>query len=165
MSNRYALFVDLDGVLADFDRAVEEITGLAPSQQSPKAMWPRLARTPDFYARLPWTPDGRELWERVRRHDPVILTGLPRGNWARPQKLEWCARELGSEVPVIACLSREKTEKAQEWIAEHTDGTEPTAVLIDDRMSLAEKWEDGGGIFIHHTRAAQTIRRLEELGL
>jgi hypothetical protein len=164
MSKRYVLFVDLDGVLADFDRGVEEVTGARPSQLSPKAMWPRLARTPGFYANLPWTSDGPVLWERVKHHDPVILTGLPRGSWAKPQKLEWCRRELGSDVPVITCMSRDKAEKAREWVAERTAGT-PVPVLIDDRESLRERWEEAGGIFILHTSAAESIRALEELRL
>jgi hypothetical protein len=164
MPERYVLFVDLDGVLADFDRGVEELTGARPAGQSPKAMWPRLARSPGFYAHLPWTPDGPELWERVKRHEPVILTGLPRGNWAKPQKLEWCRRELGTQVPVIACMSREKAEKAREWVAGAGADT-PVPVLIDDRESLRERWEEAGGIFIHHSSAAESIRALEELGL
>lgn len=170
---RYQLFVDLDGVLADFDRAVEKITGLRPSQQSPKAMWPRLARTPGFYANLPWMEDGPELWRRVAPLDPVILTGLPRGNWAEPQKLEWCRREVGPEVPVIACMSREKADKAAEWLLEHaagnaagpTAGATPVPVLIDDRASLKERWEEAGGVFILHTSAAESIAALEKLGL
>ncbi len=182
MSTRYVIFVDLDGVLADFDRAVEEITGLPPSQQTPRAMWPRLAGAPDFYATIPWMPDGLELWERVEPLDPVVLTGLPRGNWAKPQKLEWCRRELGPEVPVIACMSREKTEKAWEWLEAHrggargaggahspgghSPGMERTVpVLIDDRASTREPWEAAGGVFIHHTSAEQSVRALEELGL
>ena len=176
MSTRYLIFVDLDGVLADFDRAVEELTGLPPSQQTPRAMWPRLAGARDFYANIPWMPDGPELWERVEPFDPVVLTGLPRGNWAKPQKLEWCRRELGPEVPVIACMSREKTEKAWEWLDTHRAGVRPDGghlpgmerpvpVLIDDRASTREPWEAAGGVFIHHVSAAQSIRALEELGL
>ncbi|MFO7780917.1 MAG: hypothetical protein R6W94_04760 [Spirochaetia bacterium] len=171
MSIRYVIFVDLDGVLADFDRAVEELTGLPPSQQTPRAMWPRLAGARDFYANIPWMPDGLELWERVEPHDPVILTGLPRGDWAKPQKLEWCRRELGPEVPVIACMSREKTEKAREWLEARAGDAGPRVterrvpVLIDDRASTREPWEAAGGVFIHHTSAAESIRALEELGL
>ncbi|NBB90849.1 MAG: hypothetical protein GVY23_06540 [Spirochaetes bacterium] len=182
MSTHYVVFVDLDGVLADFDRAVEEITGLPPSQQTPGAMWPRLAGAPDFYANIPWMPDGLALWEHVEPLDPIVLTGLPRGNWAKPQKLEWCRRELGPRVPVIACMSREKTEKAWEWLEKHPGDTgaggEPPApgehssamertvpVLIDDRAFTREPWEAAGGVFIHHASAAQSIRALEELGL
>ncbi|MFP3959340.1 MAG: hypothetical protein ACLFUX_04150 [Spirochaetaceae bacterium] len=162
MSRRYALFVDLDGVLADFDRRVLELTGRSPSMQSPSHMWPILARTPGFYAELPWTPDGKRLWNYLRPYRPVVLTGLPRGTWARPQKLQWCRRELGPEVEVITCMSREKAEKARAWLHEHAEGQLPTPVLVDDRASLREQWEGMGGIFVHHTDARSTITRLNE---
>lgn len=36
---------------------------------------------------LDWMPDGRELWDGVAHLQPTILTGLPMGNWAEPQKV------------------------------------------------------------------------------
>lgn len=38
-------------------------------------------------ANLDWMPDGRELWEGVESLQPTILTGLPMGKWAEPQKV------------------------------------------------------------------------------
>jgi hypothetical protein len=160
VSAKYTLFLDLDGVLADFDAGVHQVTGKLPSELSPRSMWPRLAKTPGFYANLAWMPDGRTLWERVKRHDPVILTGLPLGKWARPQKLKWCARELGPDVEVLTCMSRDKAEVAR---SRAPDDTVP--VLVDDRDRYRDKWEEMGGIFVHHKSAEESIARLEELGL
>ena len=157
---RYFLFVDLDGVLVDFDRGVKKATGQYPREQSAGRMWSILARTPDFYAGLEWMPDGRELWERVRPLNPVILTGLPRGKWAEPQKRSWCRRELGDSVEVITCMSREK--------ARHAASRTPAGripVLVDDRDSIRESWEEMGGLFIHHTEADSSLAALEDLGI
>lgn len=153
---KFKLFVDLDGVLVDFDKGVEEATGTVPGKQAPGRMWALIARTPDFYAELDWMPDGRELWDRVLPLNPTILTGLPRGKWAEPQKREWCRRELGEEIEVVTCMSREKASKADELTEE-----EETPILIDDRESIAESWREMGGIFIHHRSAADSIRQLE----
>jgi len=38
-------------------------------------------------------------------------------------------------------------------------------ILIDDRLKLKEDWEKKGGIFIHHTSAAASLRMLEEQGV
>jgi hypothetical protein len=38
-------------------------------------------------------------------------------------------------------------------------------VLIDDRVDLKSSWEAAGGIFIHHTSAADSIRQLKHLGI
>jgi hypothetical protein len=78
------LFVDLDGVLADFDEGVKQVTGRTPEQQSPQEMWRKLGAVakPGFFANLRWTQQcGEELWNAVKRSSPSILTGLPRGHY------------------------------------------------------------------------------------
>ncbi len=158
VSTGYQLFLDLDGVLVDFDRGVERITGRPPSDLEPRSMWPRLARTPDFYADLEWMEDGRELWDFAREFTPIILTGLPMGKWAEPQKRIWCSRELGADVEVITCMSRQKAEKARERSGDLIP------VLVDDREKLKVAWEEMGGLFIHHISAKQSISALRERG-
>jgi hypothetical protein len=39
------------------------------------------------------------------------------------------------------------------------------SILIDDRQDTIDAWNAGGGIGIHHTSAANTIKKLKELGL
>ena len=155
---KFKLFVDLDGVLVDFNKGVEQATGTLPGKQAPGRMWAVIARTPAFYAGLDWMPDGRELWNWVLPLEPTILTGLPRGKWAEPQKREWCRRELGESIEVLTCMSREKAQKAAEYLK---DGETP--ILIDDRESIAEAWQAMGGIFIQHRSAADSIRQLDTL--
>ncbi len=157
---RFRLFVDLDGVLADFDRGVLEATGRYPTQMSDREMWPLVAKVSGFYEHLPWMPDGRQLWEYVVPFNPIICTGLPRGNWAEPQKRQWCRRELGTEVPVLTCLSRDKGQAAREFL-----DADETPILIDDRLKSQPGWVDLGGLFVLHTSAQDSIQALRELGL
>lgn len=147
------LFLDLDGVLADFDRGVQTVTGRRPDQLKTKEMWRALARAPDFYGTLELMRDAHALWEFCRPHDPTILTGLPLGNWAPEQKRRWVANMLGADVPVITCMSRDKHRYSG-----------PNHVLVDDREALRDAWERAGGIFILHTSAARSIAALRELG-
>ena len=91
----YKLYVDLDGVLADFDSKVKEITGKLPNELKLGDMWRQLARYGDFFYRLDWMPDGEQLWDYVKRYKPTILTGIPHGNWAPGQKRRWCGEKLG----------------------------------------------------------------------
>lgn len=160
MEAKRQLFIDLDGVLVDFDRGVRAVCGRLPEELEPRIMWPTIARTSGFYEHLEWMPDGKTLWEGVRGHSPIILTGLPRGTWAEPQKRRWCERELGPGVPVITCLSRDKHLEARAAIEE---GSVP--ILIDDRLSLKDDWEDIGGVFIHHCSAAESLAALRQLGV
>jgi hypothetical protein len=151
----YTLFVDLDGVLVDFESGVAAATGSLPHDQSVRTMWSKLARTPGFYEHLEWTEDGHELWDAVKHLEPTILTGLPLGKWAEPQKRAWVARELGPDVQVITCMSRDKAKKAREAAP-----NDATPILVDDRERLREAWEAMGGVFIHHTSARRSLDEL-----
>ena len=150
------VFCDLDGVLCDFEAGVVKTTGLRVEEfMSIGTMWSELARAePGFYSSLDWMSDGRDLWAAIAVLEPTILTGLPRGKWASPQKITWCARELGPDVPVITCMARDK----------HKHGGAGD-VLIDDRIKAKEPWEDMGGLFVHHQTTEQTLRELQRLSL
>jgi hypothetical protein len=74
------LFLDLDGVLADFDRGVETLLGRNPHELPPPRMWSALAKAPEFYGTLEMMHDAQRLWDFCKPFRPTILTGLPRGN-------------------------------------------------------------------------------------
>ncbi len=158
----FQLFLDLDGVLVDFNKGVRFHTGKDPEDQTPKQMWSVLARAKNFYGKLDWTDDGYDLWENSRDLDPVILTGLPLGKWAEPQKREWCARELGKNIPVITGMSKEKHLLAWDWLHENGKG-DYLPVLIDDRLNIKFPWEESGGHFILHFSARESLKQLNEV--
>ncbi|PGH53877.1 hypothetical protein CRT60_28990 [Azospirillum palustre] len=147
------LFLDLDGVLADFDRGVVAVTGKRPEQLAMKEMWRALSRHADFFGTLEFMHDAQELWSFCAPHRPTILTGLPLGSWAPEQKTRWVARMLGADVPVITCMARDKARYAT-----------PDAILVDDRDKAREPWEAAGGRFILHRTAADSIAELAKLG-
>ena len=87
-------------------------------------------------------------WSCSRRcgtSDPIILTGLPRGNWAADQKVRWAAQYFPG-TRIITTLARDKRDHCR-------DGD----VLVDDQLRHAALWREAGGIFIHH-RNARTDR-------
>ena len=147
------LFLDLDGVLADFDRGVEAVTGRRPGALRVPEMWRALSRVPAFFETLHWMEDAERLWRFCAPHAPTILTGLPLGVWAPEQKRRWVARMLGAHVPVITCMSRDKPRHAG-----------PGDVLVDDRADARAGWEAAGGTFVHHRHAEGTIAALRALG-
>ncbi len=155
----YKLFLDLDGVLADFDAQVKAITGKSPSELGDKQMWPKLAKANGFFEHLPWMPDGKALWTACQPYAPVIITGLPMGNWAEVQKRAWCKRELGEHVQVVTCMAREKPIKAKAFYEAPV-----IPVLIDDREKYKENWEKEGGIFIVHRSTEESLAQLFALG-
>lgn len=147
------LFLDLDGVLADFDAGIKKLTGRWPHELPVGVLWSRAARHGAFFEELELMPGGLELWEHCKAHSPTILTGLPRGRWAAPQKRAWVARMLGEDVPVITCMTVDKPKYSG-----------PERVLVDDRLKTQAGWEEQGGTFVHHESAAASIERLKALG-
>jgi hypothetical protein len=147
------LFLDLDGVLADFDAGVRAVTGKRPEDLPLKTMWAALSRAPRFFETLDMMHDAAALWRFCAPHHPTILTGLPLGTWAPDQKKRWVARVLGAHVPVVTCMSREKPR----WSGRGH-------VLVDDRESARAGWERRGGSFVRHVSAARSIAALRGLG-
>ena len=149
------LFLDADGVLADFDSGVENLLKARPDEfiakHGQREFWRRLARAPEFYARLPEMPEARRLFDAVKHLKPTILTGLPLGNWAAPQKVAWAAEHFPG-VPVITCMARDKHKHM-----------EPGDVLVDDRENHRQAYEADGVLFVHHKDAADSIRQLGEI--
>ena len=58
-------------------------------------------------ARCPKCPTRGRCSTRSKHLKPTILTGLPLGNWAAPQKVDWAAEHFPG-VPIITCMARDK---------------------------------------------------------
>lgn len=152
------LFLDCDGVLADFDTLAIQIFNRHPREAEDRLgtdeFWRRLSEYENFYGTLPLMGDAMRLYEAIAHLNPIILTGCPPGEWSQPQKVAWAARHFPA-VPIITCRSKEK------WL--HL--RHPGDILVDDYLKYQHLWEEAGGIFIHHTSADETINRLTAIGL
>ncbi len=152
------LFLDCDGVLADFDRAATTILGQPPREferrHGARAFWRRLAGHGDFFGTLPLLPDAQALWDATAHLRPVILTGVPMGDWAAPQKRRWAARHF-PEARVITTMARAKRD--------HMEA--PGDVLVDDTPTWRHLWEEAGGRFVLHRSAPGSLAELRALGL
>jgi hypothetical protein len=146
------LYLDCDGVLADFDKGATAVLGLHPRTYEKRhglgRFWQQLATAPDFYFGLPLKHDAMELFEAVRHLDPVILTGLPRGNWAADQKVRWAAKYFPG-TRIITTTAHDKRDHAKEG-----------DVLVDDQLRHSARWIEAGGVFVHHRSAARSIAEL-----
>ncbi len=149
------LFLDCDGVLADFDAGAKQLLGMGPAafeaRHGKGLFWKRLAAHGNFYGDLPEMADAQQLFEAVRHLQPTILTGLPLGNWAAPQKVKWAATHFPG-VPIITCMARDKHKHMK-----------PGDVLVDDRENHRAAYEAEGVRFVHHQNAADSLRQLAEI--
>lgn len=149
------LFVDMDGVLADFDAHHEAVFGFRSCKLADNVDWKAVRAVENFYLGIPPMPDLAELWERIEKHNPIVLTGVPSSVVEAPEnKRSWVRKNLGDHVEVRCCRSKEKFKHAS-----------PGDVLIDDWEKYRGLWLSAGGRWITHTSAAQTAEALTELGL
>ena len=157
------IFVDLDGVMADFDRHYAETIAPLPDRwrtdydhdAKDEVDWARIDKQA-FYLTMPMMHDAMMLWDYLNRHNPTILTGVPKigREKAADNKRAWVRNNLGTHVPIITCPSREKSLHAS-----------PGDVLIDDWEKYMGLWLRAGGVWVTHTSAKDTIGKLMEMGI
>jgi hypothetical protein len=156
------LFVDMDGVLADFDRHYLEVFGKPPAkrlafdQDGHDIDWEAVRKRGNFYLDMPPMADMEELWGFVERLKPapIVLTGIPSSvTEAADNKRAWVRKNLGPDVEVRCCRSKEKYLHAQRG-----------DILIDDWEKYKHLWQNAGGLWITHRSAEATIDELLTLG-
>jgi hypothetical protein len=149
------LFVDMDGVLADFDGHHEAVFGVRSDKLLDNIDWGAVSSVKDFYLNIPPMHDLKVLWDFIGPLQPIVLTGVPSEvGAAADNKRGWVRRHLGAHVEVRCCRSREKCLHAQAG-----------DILVDDWEKYRHLWETKGGRWITHTSAENTIHTLMRLGI
>lgn len=150
------IYVDLDGVLADFDGYFEKKYLISPREWEYRwgedDFWKSLNQIDDFFYNLSPLPDAHDLMDYLRPFDPIILTAATRH---RPtscnEKIRWVADVFGPEQRVITVLGG----KNKHWHCRRGD------ILIDDWEAHANLWRSKGGIWITHRNVPQTLKELK----
>mgnify|MGYP001256862526 CR=1 FL=1 len=160
------IFLDMDDVIVDFVRGVKELTGKSPLEfgKNLGAMWKAIAGVGDFYSKLQWMPDGKDLWEGLKPFEPILLTGIPHGHGWTEQKYRWIHKNLD---PIPQCIIKHPgTDKLQSVFNTYKINAIPedeTWILIDDTPRMANAWTAGRGKFILHKSAEKSLEQLLEL--
>lgn len=171
------LYLDVDGVLADFDGYVAKhgIQNRTGHIHRPNSEWSDedkkvdaevrlLMDTPGFWSALPVLPDAHELWDYVQKHYTVtILTARPvdaiGAHRIAEEKHRWVNDHFDEgRYEFICCLRSEKREYARSKRFLHSRN-----LLIDDMPYNCREWTEAGGISIRHTSACDTIKHLKAL--
>ena len=157
------IFVDMDGVLADFLKGVESPEYIGhPLTNDAKGHTEYDDRKEELtnkrlFANLPPMVDMYDLIAYIRHCETPweILTaaGAVNRELVVYDKNEWIKRYVDPTIPVTCTFTG--TQKA----AYAFEGN----VLIDDREKNIKAWEDAGGIGILHTSARETINALKSL--
>lgn len=161
--NKPQIYLDCDGVLADFDTFITPYMGggsrLEWDVYSQQEFWDRLDGIDDLFGSLDKLQDAdilvkgvEELCKLYDLNAPIILTGKPRKEKYTKQKLHW-RDENFPHLEMIVCLSKDKCKYIK------TQGD----IIIDDWEKHMQAWIDAGGKWILHKSASQSLSELQEI--
>ena len=155
----YKIYSDMDGVLVDFNERFKRFSdGIPPIEYEQKfgkeKFWELIDGTGvRFWVGMDWMSDGKQLWNYIKKYEPILLSSPSRSNYSRMGKRIWRKRNLPSTKLILAQAANKQNY------------ADPDSILIDDRESNIDQWIKAGGIGILHTDTASTISKLKELGL
>lgn len=137
------LYIDLDGVMADFDRYFLESFGVQSSTLDDPTMWKWINAHGNFFSSLPPCEGAIDFFNSVKHLNPIILTACPKTNYAvaAVQKRAWVYKHLDPDTMVVPMLGGKN--KA---LFMHRPGD----ILIDDFEKNCVSWREHGGLAIQH---------------
>ena len=141
------IYVDMDGVLADFFPAWKKIVGKDWRQITDiESALQTIRDKDDFWLSLPLTNNAQNLLNIIKdlKGEYKILSApLANDPKAEPHKREWVKKNLAFFPPKEVIISADKYK----W-AKQADGT--PNILIDDFGSNIRNWEAKGGVGFMH---------------
>jgi phosphoglycolate phosphatase-like HAD superfamily hydrolase len=171
--SKFRIFCDLDGVLVDFDRGFLELPG-NPEQLTTKEYEEKHGRNSiwtiieqggeDYWINLKWTKDGRELWDYLKRYDPIILSSPSLSQTSITGKTKWVAQNLNiDQEPITQPEDLQPDSRLVLYTDKYKFAKTENDILIDDTEKKLTDWTEAGGTGILHNDATDTIRVVEEL--
>lgn len=149
------LYLDLDGVFADFDTNLKNWNIIKdPNDKYDTEMWKQINKLDNFFYNMPMFEGSIEFYNSVKHLDPVFLTACPKSNYyeAALDKKKWIRSHICDTALILPVLGGKN--KA---LFMHQKGD----VLVDDFEKNCDSWNKEGGISIVHRNFTDT---LDELG-
>jgi hypothetical protein len=98
-------------------------------------------------------PDGKELWNYIKKYNPTLLSAPSRDPQSRWGKRIWVKKNIPGTPLILAAANKKKNYSKR------------NSILIDDRVSNINEWNAEGGIGIFHVNTENTIKQLQKYGL
>ena len=152
------IFLDQDGVLADFESGLTKALGYKVDLKAKKDVYDKEKRkltAQRLFRNLEPLPDAWKLVDYCMNsgiHTEILTAaGTVNRTLVIKDKIDWIRRYVHPHWIVIPTFSG--TQKAA--------FAHKKAVLIDDRERNIKCWKEAGGIGILHTTADDTIEQLD----
>ena len=167
MKEEPIVYVDMDGVLADFFGGVEKLYGVEHWKELTsnkdegglkQEVINRITGT-DFFATLPEFPTADQLIAMVKKFTGgtfSILTSPLRGDHENSTKYKklWINQHIANPEQVIV------TGRKEAYAKDKASGT--PNILIDDRPTNIERWQNAGGYGILYQANRDQLTKVQQ---
>ena len=164
--SEYKVYLDMDGVLADFDKRFTDLSGMSPeafeSKYGRNKFWDFIdeEHKVKFWVGIEPMPGASDLVNAVKKYNYELLTSPSAKKQSYLGKILWVRNNsslLGGKPRINFKKASEKHEVKPQL--------SKTDILIDDRADTIERWNAAGGTGIVYRNISQVLNDLAELGL
>jgi len=163
--NTYKIYVDMDGVVANFEKRFEDLAGMGADEYKDKygikEFWNLIdeKHKVSFWRGIEPMIDAQKLIDFVSNYDYELLTAPSVKKQSVIGKSLWVKDKTGQLFPSLPKVNY-KFAKDKHLIKPKLSEFD---ILIDDRQDTIDRWNSAGGTGILHTSADNTITQLEKL--
>jgi len=165
--SEYKVYLDMDGVLADFDQRFRDISGMEPKEfenkYGTKAFWNLIDEENKikFWVGIPVMPGAADLVDAVKDYNYELLTSPSAKKQSYLGKILWVKNHTGDVFPSKPRINFKKA-KEKHLVKPQLAKTD---ILIDDREDTIGRWNAAGGTGIVYKNISQVLNDLGKLGL
>ena len=163
--SNYKIYVDMDGVLANFEKRFEDLAGMGADEYKDeygiKEFWNLIdeKHKVSFWRGIEPMVDADKLIDFVSKYDYELLTAPSVKKQSVIGKSLWVKDKTGQLFPSLPKVNY-KFAKDKHLIKPKLTEFD---ILIDDRQDTIDRWNRAGGTGILHTSANNTITQLEKI--
>ena len=161
LSQESEVFVDMDGVLADFFGAWKRLVGKDwRNIDDIDDALQRIRDKDDFWLKIPKTANALNLLSLIKKLKGkynILSAPLANDPNSEPHKRQWIAKNLKAFPPSKVYITADKSK-----FATQPDGT--PNILIDDFGQNINKWQAAGGVGFKHKdhKFERTVKNLAQ---
>ena len=165
--SEYKVYLDMDGVLADFDQRFRDLSGMPPkdfeNKYGKKAFWDLIDEENKikFWVGIPTMPGAADLVDAVKDYNYELLTSPSAKKQSYLGKILWVKNHTGDVFPSKPRINFKKA-KEKHLVKPQLEKTD---ILIDDREDTIGRWNTAGGTGIVYKNISQVLNDLGKLGL